>query len=217
MSRPVAYRVSLAVIGTANLVSNSDVPFRVSSGQVNFGCEESKTVSAAFQLPQNSSFVGTPIPRWDNFSNSSSRQGGVTITDGRAIATGSIRGLDYQSFPFGIRNCPGGGHAELLVEGTYRVSTTRTEPRQVSIVSNLSSLTPGAVRVTLPTEAELAINLVRVLIAEEGNSAGLSETVELTPQTRSATALAGKVRATLKVEQREVVLERPSSSPSAGA
>lgn len=217
VSKQVSYRASLAIAGAVNITSNSEVPFQVSSGQVNFGCEESRPLSVTFPLPANSNFVGAPSARWDNFSNSSARQASVVVADGRAIASGTIRGLDYQSFAFGIRNCPGGGHGELVVGGTYRTSTTRIEPRSMTMTSSLSSSSTGPVKVTLPTESELTISSIRISVMEDSPGDKPPETIDLSPQVRSASTPSGRIRATLDLQLREVVLERSSKGAPAGA
>lgn len=217
VSRQASYRATLNIAGTVNTMSNSDVPFQVSSGQVNFGCEESRPLSVTFPLPPNSSFAGAPSARWDNFSNSSARQANVVVAEGRVIASGTIRGLDYQNFALGIRNCPGGGHGELIVGGNYRTTTTRAEPRSMTITSSLSSSSTGPVKITLPTEAELTISSIRVSVVEDSQGDKQAETIDLTPQVRSASTPSGKVRATLDLQLREVVLERGSKVAPAGA
>lgn len=217
VSKQANYRVILTIAGTRNTTSNSDVPFQISSGQVNFGCEESRPLSVTFPLPPNSSLVGAPSAHWKNVSNSSAHQENVVVAEGRVIASGTIRGLDYQNFALGIRNCPGGGHGELIVSGYYRTLTTSSEPRSMTIASNLSSSSTGPVKVTLPTETELTISSIRVSVIEEAQGDKQPEIIDLTPQVRSASTPSGKVRATLDLQLREVLLERGSKVTPAGA
>lgn len=215
--RQVNYKASLAISGAVNITSNSEVPFQVSSGQVSFGCEESRPLSVTFPLPANSSFVGAPAARWDNTSNSSASQANVAVAEGRAVASGTIRGLDYQSFGFGIRNCQGGGHGELIVDGMYRTTTTRVESRSLTMSNSLSSTSIGPVKITLPTERELTISAIRISVMDDSSGDKPPEIIDLSPQVRSASTPSGKIRATLDLQLREIVLERNSKSASAGA
>jgi len=205
VAKPVTYRIISAVSGQASSTSETVVPFRATSGQVNFGCEETKSAVATFTLPAGASFVALPTTKWDNLSNSSSPRATVTTNGNQAVATGTIRGIDYQNLVF-ARNCPGGGHGELIVEGNYRTSATAVTPRNLpQITSSLSTANPAPARVTLPTTQELNITAIRISVSELEPTPGEPETLELTAQAPSATFRSGKIRATWDIQNRELV------------
>ncbi len=105
----------------------------VTSGQVNFGCEQTmqvETPPVSFGLnPRNVDAQ----PAWVNMDNNvkSHNQSTANVEDPATHrvtgikAVGSITGLDTQSI-LGVKNCPGGGHGEL----TLHVSWTEDEPAE---------------------------------------------------------------------------------------
>jgi hypothetical protein len=97
----------------------------VTSGQVNFGCDETlpvETPVVPFGLnPRNV----VAQPNWSNTNNEKSHnqrsENVESPSDHRLTGTkavGSISGLDSQSI-FGVKNCPGGGHGELTLHVTW--------------------------------------------------------------------------------------------------
>jgi len=98
----------------------------VTSGQVNFGCEQSiqvETPAISFGLnPRNVDAQ----PAWMNMDDhvKSHNQSTANVEDSATHnlvgikAVGSITGLDSQSI-FGVKNCPGGGHGELTLHASW--------------------------------------------------------------------------------------------------
>jgi hypothetical protein len=101
----------------------------VSSGQVNFGCDQSVPVETpVVSFGRNPRGVAAR-PAWANTDNVKSQNqsvanvvdsGGHHLTGVKAV--GTIAGRDSQSI-LGVKNCPGGGHGEL----TLHVSWTEDE------------------------------------------------------------------------------------------
>lgn len=101
----------------------------VSSGQVNFGCDQSVPVETPVV-----SFGANPRdidarPAWANTDNvKSQNQSVANVTDPGdhhltgVKAVGTIAGRDSQNI-LGVKNCPGGGHGEL----TLHVAWTEDE------------------------------------------------------------------------------------------
>jgi hypothetical protein len=95
----------------------------VSSGQVNFGCEESQDVKTpVVSFGKNPADI-KPTPSWEHTDNVKSQNQSVENIEDPAThaiigikATGRITGRDKQA-PFG--NCPGGGHGELRLQVSW--------------------------------------------------------------------------------------------------
>jgi hypothetical protein len=158
LAKPEEFVVTLNVVGESIVNEDKDTPYRVSSGQMNFGCEENREFHVEFNIPADAAPVGQPTTSFLNFDNAKIVQPPSTVLKaGSVSASGVLRGLDYQSFPFGIRNCPGGGHGELVLSGVYR-NTVEHEQEVTRVLSNtLTSATVQPVWVTLP---DLKISII---------------------------------------------------------
>ena len=97
----------------------------VTSGQVNFGCDETIPVQTpTISFGKNPRDI-KPLPAWANTDNVKTQNQSVVnveipgdhhITGIRA--TGTITGRDSQN-TLGVKNCPGGGHGELTLHATW--------------------------------------------------------------------------------------------------
>jgi len=85
------------------------------------GCGETQSASLEVTLPAGATDV-TYSARWVDQSNIKSSTQSARQEGQRLIATGTITGLDRQSI-LGIPNCPGGGHATLVLTGSYKTRT----------------------------------------------------------------------------------------------
>lgn len=94
-------------------------PILASSGSINVGCGETGSATATFTMPPGAILEGASAS-WANTSNVSAVTQSTTQSGANIVATGTIRGLDFQRI-IGIPNCPGGGHGALVLSGTYRV------------------------------------------------------------------------------------------------
>lgn len=204
---PVRFAATILAAGTASTRTNEDVPVRLSSGQVNFGCEEQRPVEVKFTLPENASLAGQLTAAWQNFSNAKTSDAPVAQLDTRTfIARSVVRGLDYQNFAFGIRNCPGGGHGELVLTGTYRTTVTQEEPKEISLPASLVTGSKETVWVSLPSQEQMSINRVTVSINEENAPASKSQTLTLTQDQPSQTTADQRVKAIFDPNKRRVGL-----------
>jgi len=145
------YEVTADFSGNKTTTTSQVVPFSVSGGYTSVNCEETKSGSAQFTAPGNATQInGTAV--WVNADHISSQSQTVAITGLTATATGSIRGVNKEG-PF--NNCPGGGHAELVLRGTYNVPVTSTDPftqsSTVTAVSDSSIVVPSGDGVKLTT------------------------------------------------------------------
>ena len=144
------YEVIADFVGNKTTTTSQGVPFSASGGYTSVNCEETKPGSAQFTAPGNATQInGSAV--WANTDHISSQSQSVAITGLTATATGSIRGENRGAF----NNCPGGGHAELVLRGTYTVPVTSTDPytqsSTVTAASDSSIVVPSGDGVKLTT------------------------------------------------------------------
>lgn len=94
------YSVDTQIFSQITLKSNRDTPFRVSSGQMDFGCGSTRTAKLKYRLPPDAAWVGSANLRWENISNISAQSIDKVLYLGHyLVALGTIRGLPYEVFP----------------------------------------------------------------------------------------------------------------------
>lgn len=162
------YEAEIHLDGTSVRHENRQSSFTSSSGQVNFGCEQTVSGQATFRLPDDATLVGQPSASWRNIANASRMNAAVEPQGNVVIATGTITGIPYENFPFGIKNCTGGGHGELVLTGQYQTDDVRevTAPPQ-SMVSTVSSPSSKEDWVTLPASQEFKMREIDIVIKDE--------------------------------------------------
>ena len=97
----------------------------VTSGQVNFGCDQSLPVETPIvYLGKNPTAIESQ-PAWANTDNVKTQNQSVVKVEASADhpsgglkAAGTIAGRDSQNI-LGVKNCPGGGHGELTLHVTW--------------------------------------------------------------------------------------------------
>ncbi len=102
------------------------VPFRTSSGQLNVGCSDSATTSVSWNVPTGARDIH-PQASWERTDNIKNQNQQVSVNGNVATATGTISGQDRQW----TGNCPGGGHGELVLSGTYVIDQDASDERVV--------------------------------------------------------------------------------------
>ncbi len=103
------------------------VEFANSGPSINVGCGESATSQVSFTLPPNAQVVSSAAT-WVDTNNIKGVTGSASTSGGIVTASGTVTGVDPQNFGFGIRNCPGGGHARLMLKGEMRVPEDAPSP-----------------------------------------------------------------------------------------
>ena len=164
------YSVVVHYSGIRRTTASTTVPFQVSSGQVNFGCGQSLPVSVTFPLPPGVTVVSLNLG-WTNVNNSNATSNSVPAVQGNVVSgAGVITGLNYQDFAFGIRNCPGGGHGELVLSGSYKVD--QVSEQQVKDDLPLGKLTnvQRPVVFSLPSDPTLQMSSVSVEFNRTGKT-----------------------------------------------
>jgi hypothetical protein len=144
------YEISADFTGTKTTTTSQPIPFSASGGYTSVGCEETKSGTAQFTAPANATQIN-PTAVWINADKIGSQSQTVTATGLTAIATGTIRGNNKNIFG----DCGGGGHAELIVKGTYNLPVTATDPffqnSTVTATSESSIVVPSGEGVKLNT------------------------------------------------------------------
>ena len=109
------YVLKATVFGIHQETTTVQVPFRVSSGQFNVGCTDSANASVTWNLPVGAHDINASAD-WEKADDLQSSGASRPVVQGQTVtASGSIRGRDREW----TGNCPGGGHGELVLTGTY--------------------------------------------------------------------------------------------------
>lgn len=207
--RSAVYAAEITITGQATVQTNQDVPFRVTSGQRNFGCSETASAEVRYQLPEGATLLSQAIPRWENTANASEAPPPQVRREGNTlVAVGTIRGQSFQEFGFGIRNCPGGGHGEVVLQGTYRSTTSHDEPRSIVVRNSINLAGNEPVWITLPQPTDLRITNLTIALTTEGRPTEAAETIVLTPLAPIAEATSRRVRASLELERGRIGFSR---------
>ena len=122
------FEVQVTVSGARKPAVSPRNTFRVSSGQFNVGCGDGANASVQWPIPPGATDI-QPIASWQHTDNLKSHNQQVAVSGNAVVATGSIVGLDKQLF-----NCPGGGHGELVLEGSYQPANPEAGPEVIKTV-----------------------------------------------------------------------------------
>lgn len=123
-SEPKARQEPTPAVPAAPLTKHVAKSADVTSGQVNFGCDQTLPVETPIvSFGKNPQDVAAK-PAWantDNVKTQNQSVSNVEDADHHVVGVkgvGSITGLDSQSI-LGVKNCPGGGHGELTLHVTW--------------------------------------------------------------------------------------------------
>lgn len=145
------YEIMADFTGTKTTTTSQATPYSASGGYTSVNCEETKPGNAQYTAPGNATQInGSAV--WANTDHISSQSQSVAITGLTATASGSIRGENKGAFG----NCAGGGHAELVLRGSYYAPVTSTNPfnpptSTVTAASDSSIVVPSGDGVKLST------------------------------------------------------------------
>lgn len=161
--KPPSYTVLLKFAGERSSMVPAQIPFKNSSGQLNFGCGETKSTTVSWNVPAGADQINASAV-WENTDNVKGQDQhvdvGITTT-----ATGSITGRDRDW----LGNCPGGGHGELVVQGTYRIlQPSQSRPFESLQSGSVSVATPYIL--PLPVEQDLRISMVEATVIPDGSA-----------------------------------------------
>ncbi|WP_457391956.1 hypothetical protein [Roseateles sp. P5_E1] len=140
--------------GMKSRTESVTVPFRVSSGQVNVGCNEVRGTQVTFPTPIGARNV-VATPSWENIRDVKQQDKNLTVQGNVVMATGQLVGNNREW----TGNCPGGGHGELVVTGSYVIDQS-ADPEQVVISTFQGFVQPNSsVNVPLPTSPALPADM----------------------------------------------------------
>lgn len=157
------YDLQVTVLGTRKPSVVPRESFRVSSGQLNVGCGETVPGSVQFPIPQGATDVQARAS-WQHTDNLRNMAQTVSPSGGVLKAIGTITGLEKQFF-----NCPGGGHGELILEGSYipNAPDQGTPPVLKTVHDQVASQQPLLVR--LPVDTAITPSSCDVVVSTEGS------------------------------------------------
>ena len=124
-----SFSVRLVIKGTVVNTKKITLTFQTSSGQVNVGCSEQRAAQVTWAPPEGATDISARA-EWRNTDNLKSTNANV-LPGTPVTGTGTIFGLERNFF----LNCPGGGHGELVLFGTYNVS--EPDPHEQQILKTL--------------------------------------------------------------------------------
>jgi hypothetical protein len=145
-----------------------NVPFEVSSGPVNVGCDEARHIEIPFHIPVQNATLGDIHTQWvntDNLVSTTAHFEQRSPTD--LVAVGDIRGI-ARNFIF---NCPGGGHGTLAMQGAYSYQKETRGPE--AVVSTVHESVPIGSRFTVaipPIPVDESLKSDVVVVSKDGTS-----------------------------------------------
>lgn len=178
------YQVSATLHGTRNVTENQTVPFSATSGQMNVGCNETTSASVHWQLPPGARVEAPIQPRWEATDNVKAVEAppAASLNNGVVTAQGTITGLDRQNFAFGISNCPGGGHGQLVIHGQYVASVSHTQEQPAIELRGQVNSKDRVVTLAIPNSPDFHVTSGSVKLLEE-NSKQAIDTAEFSVTT----------------------------------
>ena len=139
------YNVLLTIIGTRKPTPAPRTAFRVSSGQLNVGCGDTVCTTARWPLPPGTVEVQTSAS-WQHTDNLKTNTQQADVEGGDAVAKGTITGRDKEFF-----NCPGGGHGELILDGSYQAAPVASGLEPIKVIHDQLAIEQPLV-ITLPID-----------------------------------------------------------------
>ena len=180
------FTLQASFFATRTKTEATSVPFRLSSGQINVGCGESRGTQTVFTAPPGARNIAA-IPSWENIRDVKRQDKAVAIQGTVVTATGQLAGRDREW----TGNCLGGGHGELVVSGTYLVDQP-TSPEKV-LVSSFQGFVHNktSVLVPLPEVEKLPVFFSAEVIVSGPNGVAMKKTLDLTTSAAGLVSIAG--------------------------
>jgi hypothetical protein len=188
-----SFTAAITIKGETVSQHDQDIPFSVSSGQINFGCGETRPADVRFTVPEGGHLISSGA-QWRNTDNARLPTAGAELVGSTLVAHGTISGLDFQNFAF-VKNCPGGGHGEFVLYGVYRGTVAASEPKEVQLASTLPATGKDFVWVTLPTQ--LTIDTIEIVFRKQSSPEAV-DTAQITKDEPNVESRNHLFRATLK-------------------
>jgi hypothetical protein len=203
-SQASALTVNIIFRGSHVRTQPLTTPFQVGSGQVNFGCGESAHPVVAFNAPPGAREINATA-RWVNTDNVKGQDQRTAVAGTTVTAYGTIVGLDRDW----IGNCRGGGHGELVLNGTYVTEQPSTPEPVTKTIS--TTMMPGSEKTfELPSQTDQTPNQCEITAASDKGIYGrvvLNLRSEGTHITSQVVEQSGKMHASVQNEALVVRLE----------
>jgi hypothetical protein len=182
------YDLDVQASGIATVRTPQVLAFNNSSRYVSVDCEQTAVTSVNWQAPENAR-ISDAHAEWVEVNNVTSQTQNVVIVGASTTATGSIRGLNKQCAIFSICNCPGGGHGQLRVFGTY----TLDDPGLRSFTARQTLRGGSSVQFKLPSPDTWTLNhlIIRVTKTNCATELDRFEVDSNTTSTRQLTSVRG--------------------------
>jgi hypothetical protein len=167
------YNVQVTFRGKKIHIQPTTVPFQTSSGQLNVGCAESASTTVGWTLPADARDANVSAS-WENTDNLQGQTQQAVVSGNLATASGSIRGRDKEW----LGNCPGGGHGQLVLKGSYVID--QGGPEEEVILKSYQDLVAagGTFRAPIPLPADVSPSSCEVNATNDKNRAKLILTLQ---------------------------------------
>jgi len=159
------------VSGSTVTAADVELPFSVQSPNMEWSCEENKTQTSNFTLPDGAILTKSD-GSWSEIGGRYENKGCTVQNAGTSVtASCSVRGGNKDCFLVGC-NCAGGGHGKVTVSGLYKISQrTTTELKDVPVATTLLSNRPNNLTyVTLPARPDTRVRTVTMEIRRVTNA-----------------------------------------------
>lgn len=163
LTEPDAVVATVLTSGVSRTEANQAMTFSQRGSYASVGCEEGQSGSAVANLSDKATEIACSA-QWVDTRNIKNQTASCAVGGTNVTASGTISGRDRNCFVADIVSggllsrivgkktvcdCPGGGHATLVVSGTYKVPETKVEPFQdtqgqlVRFLDNFDSSVPS--------------------------------------------------------------------------
>jgi hypothetical protein len=152
-------QVSVQISGVKTVQSSGEpIPFQVTSGQLNWGCDQTVNAEARFKLPAGATVTAGPTAAWQGVVNGRDSTTSIERSPEEIVARGRLVG--QPSIPFEVPlagrvlHCPGGGNGELRLAGSYTLTERNDAPFETVLSGKL---TDTALSLELPSADDLRL------------------------------------------------------------
>lgn len=161
------YAIHVTIEGNRVATEPVQSSFTNSSSSIEVGCEETKSTTVAYTAPEEARQLNGQAA-WVDANNIKSDSHNAVPNGNVITATGTITGLDTVCIGlFGAcaaKNCPGGGHARLVLSGTYVVNQAVSRPFH----DERDGVHTNPTHISIPSDTLLKLSAVDVRITRRG-------------------------------------------------
>lgn len=163
LTEPDTVIATVLTSGVSRTEANKSMTFSQRGSYASVGCEEGQSGTAVANLSDKATEIACTA-QWVDTSNIKNQTASCAVGGTNVTASGTVSGRDRNCFAADIISggllsrvvgkktvcdCPGGGHATLVVSGTYKVPETKVEPfadtqgQPVRFLDNFDSSIPS--------------------------------------------------------------------------